>query len=480
MQKADEVTVARKEESFQVSQKTVPALDSRLTEILKAYARSIALYEEAKKILPAGASSNMRVHMHDPFPILFTRGKGSRVWDVDGNEYVDYQMAYGTLILGHSHTRIVEAIRQQLEKGTMLGTTTELEIEVARKVSEMVPCAEMVSFANTGTEATMEAIRIARAATGKDKIVKFEGHYHGHHDYVLFSVESPLAVAGLESAPHRLPYYPGIPEDIGRTVLVAPWNNMSALERLLKKHANDVAAVITEPVMASAGIVLPEAEYLKHLREITQKHDVLLIFDEVFTGFRIAKGGAQEYFNVKPDLACFAKAMGGGVPIAAVAGRRDVMEMIGPGKIGYGGTYNANPLVLAACKATLEELCTSDGAVFKHMTALGNKLREELQKILDKSGHDGIVQGIGPLLQLYFTRLKRISTYRQSVNCNFSKFKEFRDGMVQKGVYFHPDGTERLVLSAAHNYNDVEETLDKAEEVLRIMPKRVHRSFSFS
>ena len=469
----------REHQPLKLQPKTAAIPEVKITGMPRSYATSISLYEEAKKILPAGASSNVRVHMHDPFPILFEEGEGSKVWDVDGNEYVDYLMAYGTLILGHCHYRIVDAIKKQLGKGTMFGTTTQLEIEAARKVQEMVPNAEMVSFSNTGTEATMEAIRIARAATGRDKIVKFEGHYHGHHDTVLFSVESPSAVAGLENAPQKLAFYPGIPEEVMRTVLVAPWNSIAALERLLKKHANDVAAVITEPVIASAGVIPPEGEYLKHLRELTQKYDVLLIFDEVLTGFRIAKGGAQEYFNVKPDLACFAKALGGGVPIAAVTGRKDVMEMIGPGKIGYGGTYNANPVALAACMATLEELSANDGAAFKHMALLGNKLRDGLQQTLDKTGHDGVVQGVGPLLQLYFTRLKRVTTYRQSAQSNFEKFKDFRDGMVQRGIYFHPDGTERLALSTTHTDEDVEKTLATAEAVLRILPKRVPRSFSF-
>ena len=296
--------------------------------------RSESIYEEAKKVLPAGASSNVRIHAHEPFPVIFERGKGSRVWDVDGNEYVDYLLAYGPLILGHCHPTVVSAIREQIQKGTMFGTTTELEVEVAKKITSMVPGAEMVSFSNTGTEATMEAVRIARAFTGRDKILKFEGHYHGHHDYVLFSVESPSTVAGLESAPAKLAFYPGIPEDIAHTVIVAPWNNLAALERTLKKYANDIAAVIMEPVVGSAGVIPPADGYLKGVRELTQKLDVLLIFDEILTGFRIAKGGAQEYYGVTADLACFAKALGNGVPIAAVTGRKDVMGMIGPGKIG--------------------------------------------------------------------------------------------------------------------------------------------------
>ena len=440
--------------------------------------KSEAIYEEAKKILPSGASSNVRIHKHEPFPVIFNRGKGSRIWDADGNEYIDYLLAYGPLILGHCHPSVINAIREQIQKGTMFGTTTELEVEVAKKVASMVPAAEMVSFSNTGTEATMEAVRIARAFTGRDKILKFEGHYHGHHDYVLFSVESPSSVAGLELAPTKLPFYPGIPEDLSHTVIVAPWNNLAALERTLKKYANDIAAVIMEPVMGSSGVIPPADGYLKGVRELTQKFDVLLIFDEILTGFRIAKGGAQEYYGVTADLACFAKALGNGVPIAAITGRRDVMGMIGPGKIGYGGTYNANPLSLAVCKATLEILCKNDGEAFSHMNSTAKKLTDGLQQACDKAGHDAIVQGVGPMFQLYFTRLKKISTYRQSLQCDLEKFKDFREMMLERGVYFHPDGTERFMLSAVHTTEDIEKTMAAAEDCLGKLPKRYYRSRS--
>ena len=438
--------------------------------------RSETIYEEAKKILPSGASSNVRIYKHEPFPVIFERGKGSRVWDVDGNEYIDYLLAYGPLILGHCHPAVVNAIREQIQKGTMFGTTTELEVEVAKKVASMVPGAEMVSFSNTGTEATMEAVRTARAFTGRDKILKFEGHYHGHHDYVLFSVESPSTVAGLESAPAKLAFYPGIPEDIAHTVIVAPWNNLSALERTLKKYASDIAAVIMEPVVGSSGIIPPAEGYLKGVRELTQKLDVLLIFDEIMTGFRIARGGAQEYYGVTADLACFAKALGNGVPIAAVTGRRDVMGMIGPGKIGYGGTYNANPLSLTVCKATLDVLSKNDGEAFSRMNSTSKKLMDGLQQICDKTGHDAVVQGVGPMFQLYFTRLKKISTYRQSLQCDYEKFKDFREDMLERGIYFHPDGTERLMVSAVHTTEDVEKTLAAAEDSLSKLPKRYYRS----
>ena len=451
----------------QARTETEKRLPREPTRTISQFSGSYALYEEAKKHLPSGASSNIRVYAHDPFPIIFDRGLGSRVWDVDENEYVDLLSGYGSVILGHSHPAVVSAISDQVQKGTMLGTTTELEVKVAKKIQSVVPCAEMVSFANTGTEATMEAIRIARAFTGRDKILKFEGHYHGHHDYVLFSVESPSVVAGLEQAPSKLPYYPGIPEGISRTVVVAPWNDPIALERILRRNANDLAAIITEPMMGSAGIIPPNDDYLKSVRELTDKYDVLLIFDEVLTGFRIAPGGAQEFYGVKPDLACYAKALGGGTPIAAVAGRRDVMGMIGPGKIGYGGTYNGNSLCLAAANATLDELLANDGAAFKQMHLTGAEIVEGLRELMSRYDHDGIIQGIGPMFQLYFTEEKKILNYRHTLKTDFEKFRDFRNLMLHRGIYLHPDGTERMMITTAHNDDDVEMVLAAAEESLR-------------
>jgi glutamate-1-semialdehyde 2,1-aminomutase len=431
--------------------------------------RSQQLYEEAKTLMPAGASSNVRVHMHEPFPIMFRNGEGPRVRDVDGNSYIDYLMSYGALILGHRHPKVIAEIQRQLQEGTMFGTTTELEIEVAKLVSSAVPNAELVTFANTGTEAAMEAIRIARAATGKDKIIKFEGHYHGHSDYVLFSVDAPRAVSGLEATPTRLPYFPGIPDEVSKTVIVAPWNNPTSLERILKRHSSDVAAVITEPVMANQGVIPPEPDYLKQLRELTVKYDVLLIFDEVLTGFRIAKGGAQELYGVKPDIACLAKAIGGGAPVAAVVGKRDVMGMIGPGRIGFGGTYNANPLSLAASKATLQTLFENDGEAFRRMADMGSRLKAGLTEAFRTAGYRAVINSVGPLLSIYFTKLRKVSTYRQAIQTDPERYKRFRDEMLKRGVYMHPDGLERLSISAVHTEREIEETVAATREALKAL-----------
>jgi len=444
-----------------------------LTEKTFSLQKSEQLFEQARKYLPAGASSNVRVHMHEPFPVIFKKGVGPKVWDVDGNSYIDYLMAYGALILGHKYPKIIAEIEQQLQQGIMFGTTTEREIELAKIIADAVPCAEMVTFANSGTEATMEAVRIARAVTGKDKLLKFEGHYHGHHDYVLFSVDSPSPVSGLESSPAKLPFFPGIPDEVAKTILVAPWNNVAALERILKKNHNDVAAVITEPVMASQGVIPPEGDYLKQLRELTIKYDCLLIFDEVLTGFRIAKGGAQEFYGVKPDIACYAKALGGGAPIAAVAGRRDLMSQIGPGRIGFGGTYNAHPLSLAASKATLETLFKNDGEAFRRMADLGSKLKTGLAETLSAAGYNVVVNAVGPMLSIYFTKLRKVSTYRQALQSSGEKFKRFRDEMLKHGVYMHPDGLERLSISAVHTEREVDETIIAAEESLKALRTQI-------
>ena len=436
------------------------------------FTNSKKLYEEAKKYVPAGASSNIRVTAeHAPFPILFRKGQGSKVWDVDGNEYIDYLLGYGTLILGHCHPKIVEAIKKQLNEATILGTPVELEIEVAKKVCEMAPCADMVKFCTTGTEATMNAIRIARAYTYRDKIVKLEGHYHGHNDYVLYNVVSDSFLGGPEFAPNKIPFYAGIPKEVAESMIITTWNNLSYIERILKKDADNIAGIIMEPIMVDNGVILPEEGYLKGVRELTKKYDVPLIFDEIFTGFRVAPGGAQELYDVTPDLACFGKALGGGVPIAAVAGRKDIMEMVVPGKIGFAGTYNAHPLSLAAALATLKELSANDSAAIRNMNSLGMKLTDGLQQILNSTGHDAVVQSVGAMFTVFFTELEKINRYRQWTECNLEKFKKFRDALMKKGVYIHPDGMERTLLSAVHTREDIEKTLAAAEGTLKKLPK---------
>ncbi|MEM1947524.1 MAG: aspartate aminotransferase family protein [Candidatus Caldarchaeum sp.] len=421
------------------------------------------LLNEARKIIPTGASSILRTV--SPNPVFAIKGKGSRFWDVDGNEYIDYLLGFGALINGHCHPRIVEAIHSQAAELLMSGTPHVLEMEVAKKIQRAVPNAEMVLFASTGTEATMEAIRIARAVTGKPKILKFEGAYHGHHDYVLWSVDSHQP--GLEISPFRIPYYPGIPEIVGKTVIIAPWNNPETIRKIVRRNRSTLAAIIAEPIMANNGVILPQPGFLKQLREIAEEAEALLIFDEVITGFRVAPGGAQEYYGLKADLATFGKALGGGAPIAAIAGRKDILENIGPGKIGFGGTYNAHPVSLAAASANLDVLMENDGDAFRRLHQVGETLMKGLKQAIEDTGVKAIVQGLGPLFQVFFTELEAVNSYREKLLTDGSAYTAWAMEMLKRGVFLFPEDGERILLSTVHSREDVEKTVEAAEEAFK-------------
>ncbi|HTX61956.1 MAG TPA: glutamate-1-semialdehyde 2,1-aminomutase, partial [Methanobacterium sp.] len=300
--------------------------------------KSEDLFDEAKKYLPGGVNSPVRAFK--PYPFFAESAEGSHIYDVDGNDYVDYCLAYGPLVMGHSNPKIIEAVKKQLEKGSAYGVPTEKEIELAREVVTRVPCADMVRFVNSGTEATMSAIRLARAITGKKKIIKFEGSYHGAHDYVL--VKSGSGAMGL-------PDSPGVPEETTRNTILIPFNDEGVLTELINQQKDEIAAIIVEPVMGNIGCIPPREGYLKFLRQITSENEIILIFDEVITGFRLSRGGSQEYFDVTPDLATFGKILGGGFPIGALAGKKEYMEMIAPkGNVYQAGTFNGNPISITA------------------------------------------------------------------------------------------------------------------------------------
>jgi len=431
--------------------------------------KSKELYERAKRIIPAGVSSNPRAYpVWNPYPIAIHQGKGSKIYDIDGNEYIDMFISYGQLILGHSHNRLIEAVNQQLKRGTMFGSLAELEVCTAEKISKMVPCAEMVRFTNTGTEGTMHAIRTIRAYTGKKKIVKFEGHYHGLHDYVLVSIHTPLKDMGPEMAPFKVAASPGIPEETLESVIVLPWNNLEVLEKTVKKYANEIAAVIMEPIMASAGIIMPEEGYLRAVRKLTEENGIGLIFDEVITGFRIAQGGAQEYFGVIPDMAVFAKALGNGFPIGCLCGKREIMELIAPGKVMVGGTYCANPLSLSAAYVVLEELSAGEGAAYKHMFDLGNKITKGLKEAAENAGHNIIIQGLGPIFQIYFTNREKIRDLREYwMYVDEEKFNSLAWEFIRRGVYMHPSNSEENFISVAHTAKDAERIIEVANEAFK-------------
>jgi len=432
--------------------------------------RSWEFFDRASKLIPGGGSSNAQCSpTYDPYPLTLRKGAGSKVWDVDGNEYVDYLLGFGPLILGHCHPSVTGAVKAQLESGLQFAMLDELEVKLAEKIHEMVPNAEMVRFAMTGAEATMSAIRIARGYTGRNKIIKFEGHYHGAHDYVLLNiVGTPLTALGSEVAPNKVPASPGIPDDTTKNTIVIPWNNQDILEKTIKKHANELAAVIMEPVMMDIGISPPEEGYLQAAREITEKHGVMLIFDEVITGFRLAPGGAQQHFGVTPDLACFAKALGGGFPIAAVTGKRRILEQVGPGRIMHAGTFNGNPISCSAAYATLTELTKNNGESYRYMNKIGTKLQEGLAQLVSSTKTEAIVQGMAQLgIQILFTPLKKVRNYREFLTCNFARYNAYHRQMLKRGVLFHPLQYQHMFVSTAHSEDDVNLTLRAAEASLK-------------
>ena len=349
----------------------------------KTKSKSKLLYEKAKKLMPGGVNSPVRAFT--PYPLFTSHARGSRIVDVDGNEYVDYCLAYGPLILGHSPAKVVAEVRKQLDKGTMYGTPTEKELKLAELICENVPCAEMIRLVNTGTEATMSAIRVARGYTGKKKIVKFEGCYHGAHDSVLVKAGSGATTFGT---PDSL----GIPEETTQNTLVLPYNDIESLEETVKREKDLIAALIIEPVVGNAGVILPKDGYLKRIRELTEENGIVLIFDEVITGFRLGFGGAQGYFNILPDMVTLGKIMGGGFPIAAYAGRKEIMETVAPaGPVYQAGTYSGNPVSVVAGLATLEvhqikrqSLLRETGIKNQHDSESIQRLRRQVSSIPDQ------------------------------------------------------------------------------------------------
>ena len=449
----------------------LPIPIARLVPKLK---KSAKLFEEAKKHIPNGSSSLIRTASYDPVPPFITKGKGSRIWDEDGNEYLDFNLAYGVLINGHAPEAQVKAIQEQAELGLHFAAPSDLEVEVAKLFRKLVPNAERVAFCTSGSDATMNAIRIARAVTGKDAILKFEGHYHGQHDLALISAEAPPMVAGLDEYPRPLPNSAGIPPGVTDYVMVAPFNSITAFERMVRRYRDRLAAVILEPVMANAGIIPPAPEYLKRLVEVAHENDMLVIFDAVFTGFRVSPGGAQQLYNVNPDISCWAKALGGGVPVSAVSGKAEYMDMIAPGRISFGGTYNANQLTMAGTLANLKTLHKGGEDLYARF----GKLTEKLEKGLEEAARDAkismLVQSVNGMLQFFFTRRKKIVNYRESLQIDWTLYLRHQQLLLDKGVYIHPDNYERLTFSSAHTEKDVEKFVSVASETfqeLRTLPR---------
>lgn len=429
--------------------------------------RSEAAYGVAQTVIPGGVNSGVRgpVGGWIPCPPVIARGEGSKVWDVDGNRYTDYLLALGPMIHGHRHPATTGAVTRAIsEIGTMFALPYELEAEAAAAIVDAVPSVELVRFGNSGTEVVLHATRIARAATGKNVIVRFEGQYHGWADQLEWSHHPPLSAAGLRHAPVAVPGTPGIPPEIGATLAVLPWNDESVVERLVARRGHEIAAILTEPIMGNTGVIPPKPGYLEFLRDITKANDILLIFDEVITGFRVAYGGAQALYDVTPDLTTMAKALGGGFPAAAIGGRRDLMELVADGAVLHAGTYNANTVAVAAAKASLE-LLRAPGT-YEDLHRHGNRLMDGMRAIFERAGIPVTVQGVGPMFQLWFSETP-ITDYRDAAeHLNSPKYAALARALLERGVLVHPSNIELWFVSTVHSDTDIEETLQAFEDAV--------------
>lgn len=431
--------------------------------------RSKELFERALRALIEGGSSPSRGPAnYGAYPLFIERGEGSHIYDVDGNRYLDWMMAYGALPLGHAHPRVVEAVHEAAAAGTHFATATEIEIEVAEMIQQMVPGAERVRFANTGTEAAMAAIRLARGYTGRPKFIKFEGHYHGWYDDFLVNAHPhSIGSLGHRRDPIRIADSSGLNRRALEDTILAPWNDLPAVERAIETHRGQVAAVITEGIMANMGVIPPQPGYLKGLRELTRQNQILLILDETVTGFRIGAGGCQQYYDVQADLLTFGKALGAGFPVAAFAGRAEIMEALAWGGVLHYGTQNASRIGLYAARAGLRELRRDDGAAFRHVWRLGESLGDGLTRVFKESGARAIAQGVGPMLQIMFTDRAKIGDYREFCAwVDRPRYQALALELFKHGVYMSPSAALHSVASLAHTEEDVALTLEAVRKVL--------------
>lgn len=428
---------------------------------MKNWSQSEALLNRARAVIPGGVNSNVRL-LAVPQPLFFAHGEGARITDVDGNTYLDFVLGQGPLIHGHSHPELLRAAQEGMSRGMMFAAQHEGEIRLAERICELVPCAERVRVACAGSEVVQTALRIARAATGRQKVLKFEGHYHGWYDNVLASVAPPLDAAGPREAPNTVPGSPGISPACQEDLIVLPWNDSELLESTLRARAGEIAAVITEPVMCNVGCILPRPGYLQRMRELCTELGIVLIFDEIITGFRLAPGGAQEHFGVTPDLATFAKAMAGGFPVSCLAGRADLMDILARG-VNHSGTYNANLLVVETTLASLNILTREDGAAYRRLHALGDRLRAGIQAAFEEAGIPVQIQGVGPVTHVGFAP-EPLVDYRSAARLDNPRYHRLTAALLQRGVRVLERGI--WYVSTVHTEADIDEAIAALRAVL--------------
>jgi len=419
------------------------------------YSKSRELLERSKRSLAGGVSSPFRVKA--PVPLYFRNGCGARLEDVDGNEYIDYVLAWGPMILGYRHPAIVEAMRRQADLPTDYGAQHELEFLVSEQIQRLMPCAEHVAFTSSGSEACQIAFRLARAFTGREVILKFEGHYHGWMDGALISYKPSAEQLGKTVRGSR-----GQVANTVENFIAARWNDPSALERIIDAHAGRIAAIAMEPVLCNSGCILPRPGYLQAVRDLCRARGILLMFDEVITGFRLSLGGAQEFYGLVPDLATFGKAVGGGAPLSGVAGRRDILMQVFEG-VSFGGSFNGNPVSLACSHSTLTELSRNDGAALAHANAMGDRVMAGIGEIAQRAGIPVLVSGFGAAFAIHFTDRTELSDYRDTLSDDPERLRYFLYRALEEGLHIVPDG--RMYVSTAHTPRDIDDTLNRLEAV---------------
>ncbi|PMB13544.1 glutamate-1-semialdehyde-2,1-aminomutase [Fischerella thermalis CCMEE 5282] len=420
--------------------------------------KSQEIFAAAQNLMPGGVNSPVRAFKSvGGQPIVFDHVKGAYIWDVDGNQYIDYVGTWGPAICGHAHPEVIAALHEALEKGTSFGAPCVLENVLAEMVIDAVPSIEMVRFVNSGTEACMAVLRLMRAFTGREKVIKFEGCYHGHADMFLVKAGSGVATLGL-------PDSPGVPKSVTSNTLTAPFNDLEAVKALFEENRDQIAGIILEPVVGNAGFIPPDAGFLEGLRELTQEHGALLVFDEVMTGFRIAYGGAQEKFGITPDLTTLGKVIGGGLPVGAYGGRRDIMSMVAPaGPMYQAGTLSGNPLAMTAGIKTLELLQKS--GTYEYLDKITKKLANGLLQIAQETGHPACGGSISAMFGLFFTA-GPVHNYEDAKKSDLAKFARFHRGMLEHGIYLAPSQFEAGFTSFAHTEEDIDRTLEAARDVM--------------
>jgi glutamate-1-semialdehyde 2,1-aminomutase len=427
-----------------------------------------ALFKQAKQFIPHGVNSNFR-YWGDEDTLVITRGEGARIWDADENEYIDYRLAFGPIILGHAYPRVVERVVQAIGDGTLFAWTMPLEIQVAEQIVRLTGV-DKVRLTNTGSEATMHALRIARGYTGRERFIKFEGQYHGMNDYFLFSTAStPAGAMGSRRNPINVQVSSGIPEGIRRYVINLPFNDFERLEETVEARWHELAAIFVEPLLGNAAGILPRPGWLEKIRELCDRYRIVLIFDEVKTGFRVANGGAQEYFGVRADLVTYAKAMGNGFPVAAIGGKADVMGVIRPGQVAHGGTYSGNAVGVAAAAATLEILETQP--IIETIFQRGQRLMDGIHEILTRAGIPHHMTGLPPMMGFILGTDEEPTDFRAYCAGDDALYERLAMALIERGVMPDCDGREPWFLCYSHGEQEIADTLTVFEEAVRTVKR---------